>query len=303
LVTHYIMQSDTFCVTAGVADAAVEPTWIGTGTSSTSGNPNPFYSTFWGNKTQFLVTADELVAAGFSAGNIMSIGFDVLGISAFALNNFTIKMGQTTDAALTTTFVEGMTEVYTIPVYNVVANSVNDFEFATPFPWDGVSNIVVEACFNNSSWGGSHTIRYTNTGFNSSHYYYADISTVCGTASAGYTSFNRPNMLFDIVSGCESPRVPVVASIHPDPIVDLGDDKNMCVDSGTLVVLDAVLQPNSPVFEWDNGVTSQVRAVGESGTYYVSVTNQWGCASGDTVNILLRENPKVDLGNDTTVCK
>src|SRR5690606_4622722 len=46
-----------------------------------------------------------------------------------------------------------------------------------------------------------------------------------------------------------------------------------------------------------------IRAVNTSGSYYVSVTNQWGCVGSDTVSIILRNNPEVDLGNDTSVCE
>src|SRR5690606_34920932 len=115
----------------------------------------------------------------------------------------------------------------------------------------------------------------------------------------GSTTSNRPQMRFGYFGPCESPREAVIAYIRPMPIVDLGDDINNCVDSGTMYVLDAGVQPNSPVFAWDDGSSSQVRAVGESGTYSVNVTNQWGCSDGDTVNIVLRHNPVVDLGNDT----
>ncbi|WP_190277300.1 T9SS type A sorting domain-containing protein, partial [Taibaiella lutea] len=79
-------------------------------------------------------------------------------------------------------------------------------------------------------------------------------------------------------------------------------DVNMCVDGGTSIVLDAGVQPNTPSFLWDNLTTSQVRAVNTSGTYNVKVTNSFTCVGSDTVNVLLRKNPVVHLGNDTTVC-
>jgi hypothetical protein len=101
---------------------------------------------------------------------------------------------------------------------------------------------------------------------------------------------------------CESDRVEVTAYIHPKPAVDLGTDINRCVDEGEALVLDAGVQPNSPEFHWDNNTSSQVRAVTEPGTYNVSVTNSFGCVGSDTITVILRTNPVVDLGNDTTVC-
>lgn len=62
------------------------------------------------------------------------------------------------------------------------------------------------------------------------------------------------------------------------------------------------MQPNTPQFVWDNGATSQVRAVTASGLYHVTVTNQYTCKGSDTIKVTLRKNPVVNLGNDTTVC-
>jgi hypothetical protein len=95
----------------------------------------------------------------------------------------------------------------------------------------------------------------------------------------------------------------VIAYIRPKPQVDLGPDINECIDNGTAVTLDAGVQPNQPTFLWDNNSTSQVRSVNQSGNYYVAVTNQYGCVGSDTVGVILRKNPVVDLGADTTVCE
>jgi hypothetical protein len=45
-----------------------------------------------------------------------------------------------------------------------------------------------------------------------------------------------------------------------------------------------------------------VRGVDASGAYTVKVTNQYTCSDSDTINVTLRRNPVVELGNDTTVC-
>lgn len=104
-------------------------------------------------------------------------------------------------------------------------------------------------------------------------------------------------------STCRSALQPVVATVNPLPVVDLGNDIFSCVDAGSIVVLDAGIQPNTPSFLWDDGITtSQVRAVDESGQYYVTVTNSFGCATTDTANLTLLQKPVVELGNDTSVC-
>lgn len=304
--TPVLTQADTFYAAAGVGSPS-DSAWIGDGTSTSSGNPNPFYTTYMGNKVQMLVTAAELQAAGFTAGYINSIGFEVLSATTtLDLTNFNIKIGETSAANLTTTWETGLTTVYTNPAYTVQANSVNSFTLSNPFPWDGVSNLVIETCFENNGWNGSQTIRYTSgLGFNASHYNYEDNNPNHCSNPTGYdyTATSRPNILFDMGSGCESPRVPVIASIYPKPEVDLGADINECVDSGTALALDAGVQQYNPQFLWDNNTTSQVRSINQSGVYYVTVTNSYTCKDTDTIDVVLRNNPDVDLGGDTTVCE
>jgi hypothetical protein len=302
--TPYLAATTTYYVEAGAGGATTPPTWIGTGTSTSTSQPNPFFTTWWGNKNQIMVRATELQAAGFTAGNITRIAYDVLGVTTtLALTNFTIRLKNTTATDMSAWQTTGFQQVYTNPSYTVAANSINEFIFTAPFAWDGTSNIVIETCFNNNNWNGSQTIRYTsNVGFTASRYFNDDISTVCGSTSLTGTSTNRPNMRFTMTSGCASARQPVVAYIRPVPVVDLGQDINKCVDEGAVEVLDAGLQPDNGTYLWDNNVTTQVRAIDASGTYHVTVTNQYTCKNSDTIVVILRDNPVVELGNDTTVC-
>src|SRR5690606_39115778 len=99
---------------------------------------------------------------------------------------------------------------------------------------------------------------------------------------------------------CISTRVPVTVTVHPIPDVDLGPDINKCVDPGHLEFLNAA--NFGAEYRWDNNYNGMVRVVSGSGTYWVQVTNQYGCVASDTVNVLFKPNPVVDLGNDTTVC-
>jgi len=106
-----------------------------------------------------------------------------------------------------------------------------------------------------------------------------------------------------IIGGvCNSPRVPVEASILSDGFnVNLGDDFIACVDSGSHVFLNAMNAGST--YLWDNAYNGQVRAIAESGQYWVIVTNSAGCALGDTINVVVRENPNLDLGPDIYVCE
>ncbi|KAA5537457.1 T9SS type A sorting domain-containing protein [Taibaiella lutea] len=102
--------------------------------------------------------------------------------------------------------------------------------------------------------------------------------------------------------GCEGVRKAINVDVYPKPAVDLGPDGNKCVDMGDGIVLDAAFQPDNPSFLWDDNSISQVRAVTASGTYYVQVTNSYGCIGSDTVNFTIVNNPVIDLSDDTLVC-
>jgi hypothetical protein len=293
--TPVINNTTTYYVTSGSGGSSNGPTWVGTGTTSTTGTPGPFYTGWYGSKNQYLFRASELLAAGISPGTITEIGFDVTTSTGLPLTGFNMSMGATTATTVTTTWETGLTQVYSTPVYNPTANTVNVFVLQTPFVWDGVSNIIIETCFNNTSYSGSHGVRTHTASFTGSHYYYADNATVCTIGGTGYTTSTRPNVRFEVISGCETPRQAVVATINPLPIVDLGNDLDTCVDQGLAFTVDAAPQPNNATYMWDNGATTSTRSIDQSGQYYVAVTNQFGCVGHDTLNIAIKDNPKVDL--------
>ena len=301
--TPYLGATTTYYVSAGSGAAQPLPTLMGTGTGTVSGTYSPYYRGNWGQKVQYLIRASEMQAAGFTAGYITAAGFDVT-TAGTASENFSLSMKLTTLNALPATFQTGMQSVYAAATYIPVANTVNDHVFQAPFYWDGTSNIILEKCSNNGNTGTSTTVR-TTTGLpaGTTIYSTANVATHCANpVSAITTSTARPNIRITMKRPCESAREAVIAYIHPKPVVNLGPDINKCVDAGAIEVLDAGVQPNGPHFLWDNGSTSQVRAVNANGAYTVKVTNQYTCATTDTINVTLRRNPVVELGNDTTVC-
>ncbi len=304
--TPNIDTTTTYYVTAGTGSAPMQPTWIGNGTTTSSGNPNPFYTLYWGLKNQYLIRASELVAAGLTAGTITEIAFDVVAASGLPMNGLYFAMKQTNITTLSTTWETGLTTVYThTGAYMPTANSVAAFTLQTPFYWDGVSNIIIETCFNNTSWSSGHSVKYT-TGlpFNATHYYQSDVTTVCTAPLTGSLLTSRPNIRLSITGGCETPPVPVVAHIREFPQVDLGTNLDTCVDDGLSFTVDAGPQPAGTTYLWDDNTTNSTRLINSSGVYHVAVTNQYGCTTNDTLNIFIRSNPRVNLAaNGLNLCE
>jgi len=175
-----------------------------TSLASTVGNP---FGQFWtGNKNQFLILASELNALSAAGGNISSIAFDVTTTNSATSSGsnhdgFTVKIKSTSTSALTTTFETGLTQVYTASSYQTVLGW-NTFTFTTPFAWDGVSNIIIETCFDNgaSNYSGSAGINVNTTTFNSVTNTYSDAATNECAETSGTISSTRPDMKIVIMS-------------------------------------------------------------------------------------------------------
>ncbi|SFV36116.1 hypothetical protein, partial [Thermoflavifilum thermophilum] len=81
-------------------------------------------------------------------------------------------------------------------------------------------------------------------------------------------------------------------TIHPLPIVNLGPDTAIC--QGENLTLDAG-NPGAS-YLWSTGDTSEIITLNTSGTYWIKVTNTYGCTAADTIAITLRSPAGCPLG-------
>ena len=99
-------------------------------------------------KSQFLYTADELIASGLQAGEINAMSLDILDTAGEA-QFMKIKMKQTAKTELDGNIdTEGFTEVYYRDT-DIAAAQSNRFQFHESIEWDGVSSLLVEFTFTN----------------------------------------------------------------------------------------------------------------------------------------------------------
>lgn len=82
------------------------------------------------------------------------------------------------------------------------------------------------------------------------------------------------------------------------PVVSLGSNASYC--GSVIVQLDA----GNPGwnYSWSTGASTQVLSVSTSGTYYVTVSDSFGCSGSDTVQIQIHPNPSVSISNLAPVC-
>lgn len=223
-VTNHLYDTTVFYAEARTSGGSLMvQVGTGTGVNTTTSYPAPYGNFYWGARHQFLIHASELTAMGAGPGTINSLSFNVITAQGTPLTGFEIKMGHSSLNAITSAFVSGLTSVYSVPSYTETAGW-NVHSFQTPFLWNGIDNIIVETCFNNSSYVYNAIVQNSTTSFASSVYYNSDQSGVCSMASGTAVSI-RPNMRFDMTSsylGCASAKVPVIVQPGTPPLVDAG---------------------------------------------------------------------------------
>ena len=123
------------------------------------GEYGPFSTAWDDSRKQYLYRASDLLAAGVVAGNINSIGFYVRNfLSSQTMNGFTVKMKNTSTTDLNSfTYETGLTTAFS-GSYAVSIAGLNTINLTTPFNWDGTSNLLIELCYDNSSFTSNNTI-------------------------------------------------------------------------------------------------------------------------------------------------
>lgn len=199
-VPPLIATPDTICSGEQVVLDVLQSVTIGQGALSVlNDDVNPFRYYFGGKKQQVLVLANELTAAGFSAGtNLNALGFDFVAATGQGFSNFALSIGHTTASFLSYFDWEtGLVNVYNSASETPVVG-VNMYNFSNTFIWDGVSNIVIQTCWSNNNTGSTNmapTIKYDNTSFVSTTYYQDDNETASSICSEMYVDdelYERP---------------------------------------------------------------------------------------------------------------
>jgi len=281
---------------------------LGSGTTTTQGGSglSPYAQFYEGQRTQYLFKASELTAAGLSAGNITSMAFNVTAANAtMTFTNYAIKMYHTTSTDLVTAFAANSSPI--VGVFGPLnlpapALGVNTHNFASPFNWDGSSNVIIDICFENDplSTGTLYTSNTTvaaNTvsGYTSVRGYYADNSSLCNTSNTGSsaTSTIRPNITFkgnslpgvtaiNWTTGVTSVGTGSVVSITPSTTATYTatlTDNNSCVVISTPVTVTVNTTPTVSAVASNTAVCA-----GSSATLTASGATNYTWTSGGTTS-------------------
>jgi hypothetical protein len=169
--------------------------------NTTTSYPAPYGNYYYGARHQFMVTAAELNSAGVvPSASILSVGFNVFASNNLAHIGWTVKVYTTTStSALATAYVSSGQVSQSVPSnYNPVLGW--NQTAVTPFVWNGLDHLVVEVCFNNTSFvTNAQTYWSTNLtgGFIYSRYNYADAAGQCALPGGNTSTTTRPNIRFE----------------------------------------------------------------------------------------------------------
>lgn len=246
---------------------------LGTGTGfSTSVSAYPaIYGNFWESaRHQILYQASELQAMGLTGGTLSSIAFDVAQVNnPSQYLNFSIKIACTSLNSITT-FQGGLTTVVNPRTINITPGW-NTYIFDTNYDWDGVSNIIVDVCFDNTSlgWDDNSPNRFTPTAFTSVVYYNTDGQNACNINTVDGTSANRPNARFGI---CQQGLM-AGTTIEWSPAANMSDPN--------------IANPLVRVFNTTNFIVDVIEGV---------------CTGSAFVTVVVDDNLQLVAGPDTSIC-
>lgn len=321
--------------------ASTTTSQVGTSaTTSSANNITVYKGSSTGSRMQFLYRKTELNSAGINgASTITSLGFNITAIAGSNIyQGFTIKMGCTNATELNTTFTGGLQTV--LNSQNVViSNGTNFYTFNNTYDWDGVSNLVVEVCFNNAVASANSTVSYSNPGYNAA--VYVTGTGVC-SAATGTVSASRPNTYFrKCTANAVSTNLDFAwtpgATLSNDTIsnpvaspsstttyfVTATDGQNGCVFTDSVLIRssapnplelgnDTALCPGQTLtlsagpgytsYLWQNGSTDSTITVSTAGTYWVEVEDYCGTNTDTLVVTAGAGAVSVELGNDTIIC-
>ncbi|WP_291115802.1 T9SS type A sorting domain-containing protein [Flavobacterium sp. UBA6135] len=249
---------------------------LGSGTSTNTAS-TPFKGFFGGNKTQALYTAAELSALGVLAGeSINKIGYLALAGTPIVLNDFQIKAGFVTESSVSSTFIAGATTQVFGPVnYTPSGSGAMEFTFATPLVWDGVSNLLIETCFNNNNGGGISA---------------NSISVESTTVAAGLITFLSQDNNATVCTN----NTPGASTLRPNLLISTLEEYDFVWSPATNLFTDA---PATIAYIAGSNASTVYFKGNTTANYTVTVTSASQCSTSANIEIVVNPTPSAPTGD------
>jgi hypothetical protein len=168
---------------------------IGTGTTAVQ---YPYYTYWHDARTQMIYTKSEILSAGGYGNLITGMALNVVSVGSPAMSSFRVRMKNTTDSTLTAfdNSTTGWVICYTNSAYTPGGTGWQGYTFSTPFPYNIGYNLLVEVCFDNTSYSASSTVNSSTTPVQRTFCMYQDNGAGCSSATLtnSVTNPTRPNI-------------------------------------------------------------------------------------------------------------
>ena len=184
--------TNNFTTTGGTTATAT----IGTGTGTTA--TSPYGTLYMDHRVQYIVTNAELVSGGWTSGNnfIRSLAFNASSSSGQAMNAFTIRIAYTTATSFASSSYLALSSPVTVYSANFTPTTGwNTHTFTTPFSYNGTSNLLIDICWNNSTYTTDCNMFATTLTAYRALYTRQDVASggVCANTT-GTRNYTRANM-------------------------------------------------------------------------------------------------------------
>lgn len=301
--------------------------------------PAPYGNFNWGSKHQFVIRASELTAAGMVAGYMGSLTFDIISTnSSQPLQNFEISLGAASSNVMSGFQSVPMTTVFTAASFMPFAG-LNTHVFSTAYYWDGVSDLLIQTCHNNSSASFNCTFKLTQMPYACCTYFGNSALGVCNSTTSTANVSRRPVMRFNMLyttgwsyvwtppatlssptsastsagpsvpetysititdlHGCTATQTVAISVTAPPPSFSLGPDPAVC--AGNSVTFSGPAGPYD--YLWNTSDTTMNITTSTSGNYVLVITDpNSGCSKTDTAVFTVNPLPPVNFGPDFAVC-
>ncbi len=247
--------------------------------------PSPYGNYYKSAHHQFLIHASELLTQVPSGGQIKSLGFEIHSANSdSALYGFTISLACTNADSLDGSFLGlgSLVEVYTNASLPAPTGGWTLHSFPTPYDWDGVSNLLVDICFNDSN---------SNLNINPKMYY-----TTTPFQSVWCTYSNDPGGECNIIGTQPSNNIVPYAQLFQRPNMRF----NMCIPS--LAGANLIWTPDVGPSPTPNNLDTVTAHPTVNTIYEVALTTAGGCVNYAYTSVMTDTTTKLSLTNDTFLC-
>jgi len=235
-------------------------------------------------------------------GEVEDYSINVLGWVTASPREGSIEAGESQDITFDFNS-SGLDEGTYLADFTLISNDPDNSELVVPVIMHvDLLSVTITADKDSICYGGSTTLHANVTG-GSGSFTYSWTSDPAGFVSSEAEPLVQPELnttyYVEVADGSIILEDNITITVVSLPEVNLGEDISVC-ESGE-ALFDA--GPGFSSYLWSNGQTGQSIIVDEPGTYWVEVTNSFGCSKRDSIVFEIYPLPNVELGDDQSFCE